>query len=220
MAVSALQHIAFSHHNRKSTVVSIALILVFVPISLTADAPLSYPVSINISAASFAFCQSSPLSDCLRCPMFPDTCGARASDSASIQFRGGVHIASAFPHFGGLSDLRISADGVSLLAVSDRGWLLAARLLHDSAGRLIGVDRARMAPLLDPAGRPLDPAAAGGRMTDAEGMAATNRTHPMDGDLLISFEGVARGVPTDPFPVRASASRSTPAHITAPRSPA
>ena len=51
-----------------------------------------------------------------------------------------------------------------------------------------------MAPLLDPSGQPLDSADGGAeRMTDAEGMAATNRTHPLDGDLLLSFEGVARG---------------------------
>lgn len=78
----------------------------------------------------------------------------------------------------GLSDMEISADG-KLIAISDEGDLLAARLLSDSKGRPIGLANATLTVLTGPDGKPLQ----GKLEADAEGMALL-----ANGDMLVSFE--------------------------------
>jgi hypothetical protein len=159
------------------------------------DEVVKYSRNINVSSASISLCKSNALSDCLRCPTLPDVCGSRLIDSSGLQFRGGLHLkAEDFPHFGGFSDLRVTEDGGSILSVSDRGWILSAQLQHDASGRLVGVNSAKMAPLLNFDGIPLEESNdVDGRLTDAEGMTSTNRTYPLNGDVFVSFEGAARG---------------------------
>lgn len=70
-----------------------------------------------------------------------------------LAWNGGLELVSDDNEFGGWSGLHLAraADGaVALLAVSDAGQWLAARLRHDEEGRLVGLDTARMAPLADP----------------------------------------------------------------------
>ena len=97
----------------------------------------------------------------------------------AFAYAGGIEITSAEPQgLHELSDLEIQPDG-HLVAVSDQGYLLEARLVVDETGRPAGIADARVAKLVDPQGRPLEgiPAA------DAEGLATLS-----NGDRLVSFE--------------------------------
>ena len=72
----------------------------------------------------------------------------------ALTFRGGLELASAHPHFGGLSALRVDADGANFLAVSDKGHWLRGRIVYDGM-RPAGVADAEMAPVLAHDGKPL-----------------------------------------------------------------
>jgi len=99
-----------------------------------------------------------------------------------LRYLGGLWLQAADPRFGGLSDLRVSADGRRLLAVSDCGHGLTARLSYDGDGRLIGLDEARLVALTNAAGGPL----AQGDI-DAESLVAIS-----PGELEVGFEGRGR----------------------------
>ena len=96
-----------------------------------------------------------------------------------LTWRGGIEITSNNSRFGGLSGLLVSADGERLLAVSDKGRWLAARLRYDVEGRLIGIADAQMARLRDLDGDALKKK----RHRDAESLAEL-----ADGSILVSFE--------------------------------
>jgi hypothetical protein len=96
-----------------------------------------------------------------------------------LRFRAGFELTAAEREFGGFSGMAVDGDGRRLVAVSDHGWWLVARLTHDADGTLTGVARGRMGPLLDLDGAPL----AGRDRSDAEELAAL----PGRG-LLVSFE--------------------------------
>ena len=108
--------------------------------------------------------------------------------------------------FGGFSGFDIAADGVSFLAISDRGAWARGRLERDGDGRLSGARLEEMGPLLGTDGTPLD-----GNNVDAEGLAVDGR-----GRAFVSFEafhrvrryddiaGPARAVPSDPSFARLS----------------
>jgi hypothetical protein len=105
----------------------------------------------------------------------PDDSSQRAV--GRFTFAGGVELRSA-GRFGGLSDLEV-IDGRRLLAVTDEGDLLEARLVLDAAGRLAGVADGRVETIAGLDGLPLrDKADA-----DAEGLALLP-----NGDRLVSFE--------------------------------
>jgi hypothetical protein len=71
----------------------------------------------------------------------------------ALTYAGGVHLTSAdSAAFGGFSGIAVRPDG-RFLSQSDVGWLLAGRIVTDEAGRLKGVEKARLTPLLDPQGR-------------------------------------------------------------------
>lgn len=93
-----------------------------------------------------------------------------------LTWRGGLEISGRDDRFGGLSALKISADGKGLIAVTDRGHWLTATLTYRE-GQLSGASNFQIAPLLDLSGRPLS-----GRSADAESLASNN-----DG-LFVSFE--------------------------------
>jgi hypothetical protein len=99
-----------------------------------------------------------------------------------LQYLGGLWLRASDPRFGGLSDLRVSSDGERLVAVSDCGSGLTARLSYDPSGRLVGLSDARLVALTDPEGRPV-----AGDAIDAESLVAIP-----DGDLEVGFEGHAR----------------------------
>lgn len=89
----------------------------------------------------------------------------------SLEFRGGLIIQSDDENFGGISGLRVDADGEHFVAVTDRGYWLRARMITTS-GRLTGLADAEMAPMLSASGKHLDSIG----WADAESLAADGNT--------------------------------------------
>jgi len=104
------------------------------------------------------------------------------SELGPLRYLGGLWLRSDDPRFGGLSDLRVSADGERLVAVSDCGAGLSARLRYDAEGRLAGLDEPRLTVLTDAVGKPLAP-----DEIDAESLVVTPA-----GELEVGFEGRGR----------------------------
>lgn len=73
----------------------------------------------------------------------------------ALTYRGGLHLSSPDPRFGGLSGLSVSPDGGRLTAVSDRGHWVAATLVYDGSGQLTGVAAGEIGDLADPDGAPV-----------------------------------------------------------------
>jgi hypothetical protein len=94
-----------------------------------------------------------------------------------LRYRGGLWLRSEDHRFGGLSDVRVT-EGGRLVAISDCGYAFTARLLYDEAGSLVGLEEARLFPLLGTGGRPL-----GRGDVDAEALLADG------GSFVVAFEG-------------------------------
>ena len=86
-------------------------------------------------------------------PLDPGDLGRRTV--GRLRYLGGLWLRSEDPRFGGLSDLRLSADGVTAWAVSDCGTGFVAKLHYDVDGNLAGLSDVRIVPLTDAAGQPL-----------------------------------------------------------------
>ncbi len=86
-----------------------------------------------------------------------------------LTFRSGLRLASPHAEFGGFSGLWRAPDGQGIVAVSDRGnWLTGQIAKLD--GRLVGLQDARLAPILRADGVPLNRT----RAYDTEGLAIAN----------------------------------------------
>jgi hypothetical protein len=72
----------------------------------------------------------------------------------ALTFRGGIELTSPHRHFGGISAIRVAADGAHFLAVSDKGHWLRGRLVSEGT-RPVGIADAEMAPVLGPDGKTL-----------------------------------------------------------------
>lgn len=107
-----------------------------------------------------------------------DTLRAPSGDSA-LSYRGGLVVRSDYDAFGGISGLIVSADGSSLMAVTDTGYWLTASLTYE-ADTLSGIGSLTLAPMLDPDGRSI---AGSKRQGDAEAM-----TLLPDGRIAVAFE--------------------------------
>jgi hypothetical protein len=88
-----------------------------------------------------------------------------------LVFRSGLRLTSAHEDFGGFSGLWRSGDGAGLVAVSDAGHWLTARLRHES-GLLAGLEEVTIAPILRADGMPLNRT----RAYDTEGLAMAGGT--------------------------------------------
>ncbi len=86
------------------------------------------------------------------------------------------------PNFGGLSAIELADDGLSFLALSDRGGWTRGQITRDSEGRIMAVDARPMRFLRGRFEAPLE----AGR-NDSEGLAVA-----ADGTVFVSFENVAR----------------------------
>ena len=73
----------------------------------------------------------------------------------ALSFRGGLVLQSPNRHFGGLSAIRMEADGERFLALTDKGYWLRGRI-ESRNDRPTGISNAEMAPLLGSDGRPLN----------------------------------------------------------------
>ncbi|MFN3744806.1 MAG: esterase-like activity of phytase family protein [Hyphomicrobiaceae bacterium] len=99
-----------------------------------------------------------------------------------LEFRGGLVLTSADARFGGFSGLIIAPDGRRILAVTDEGHWLSAEIAY--SGRApIGIEKARMGPIVGLNGRPLTRK----RDSDAEEIALLSGTLK-SGEALVAFE--------------------------------
>jgi len=96
-----------------------------------------------------------------------------------LRYLGGLHLTSDHPRFGGWSSLRLVADGARLTAISDEGMWMTARIVHDKAGFLAGLEGGEIGPLLDLEGKPLE----GKDSRDSESCAILP-----DGSFVVGFE--------------------------------
>jgi hypothetical protein len=71
-----------------------------------------------------------------------------------LEFRGGLVLKSPHKDFGGISAIRVAADGARFIALSDKGRWFRGRLIYE-ATRPIGIAEPEMAPVLGPDGRPI-----------------------------------------------------------------
>jgi hypothetical protein len=95
-----------------------------------------------------------------------------------LHFRGGLELSSDDAGFGGWSGMEVMEDG-RLVAVSDAGSWLSARLTFNDEGVLVGLSDTRIAALRDEHGAPFENKEA----ADAEDLAQLP-----DGRFAVSFE--------------------------------
>ena len=95
-----------------------------------------------------------------------------------LEYRGGLHLVSSDPRFGGISSLRVLPGGERIVAITDEGCWLAARLVLEN-GALRGVAEVEMGALRGEDGQPL----AGKSARDAESLEVLG-----DGSFLVGFE--------------------------------
>ena len=128
---------------RNSRRAALALALL-VPLTLSASAQTSprapeAPVKIEV--------QAKPIT------VFQPSNPARTRFGALV-YRGGIELTSSHQHFGGISAIRVQADGASFLAVTDKGRWLSGRIVYEGT-RPSGIADAEMAPVLGADGKPL-----------------------------------------------------------------
>ncbi len=105
-----------------------------------------------------------------------------------VTFMGALDITSPdIDRLHGLSDLKFTSS-TDFLAVSDEGWMAGARVKLDDAGRLVGIEKGRMQPLLGELGDRLFDRPRRGpdnydTWADSEGLALLP-----GGQVLVSFE--------------------------------
>ena len=97
-------------------------------------------------------------------------------------YQSGIEIKSDAPGFGGISGLRISADGARLLAITDEGNWIKADLVYED-DRLTGMKNIEIHPLLDEGGKPFK----GKGQGDAEAITLQQPGNP-EGPAYVSFE--------------------------------
>jgi hypothetical protein len=78
-------------------------------------------------------------------PLNPDD--AMQEQVGRLRYRGGVELSSSNILFGGLSGLDVTADGKTLIAMSDNGRWVSATLLYDKHGNLNGATDGVMKPI-------------------------------------------------------------------------
>ncbi len=103
-------------------------------------------------------------------------------DFGKLVFRGGLNLFGKSPHFGGYSALAIDPSGTSILAISDAGTWLRAKLDYDGR-RLKRLGDAIVGPILGKDGEPL----LADRQRDAEGMILIEGDTE-NGSAYVSFE--------------------------------
>lgn len=71
----------------------------------------------------------------------------------SLEFRGGLVLTSAHKSFGGISALRVQADGEHFIALSDRAFWFRGRIVYEN-NRPFGITDASVEQVLDGDGKP------------------------------------------------------------------
>jgi hypothetical protein len=104
----------------------------------------------------------------------------------TLEFLGGLELSSSHKDFGGLSALRMEADGEHFVSLSDRGHWLTGRIVYEH-DRPAGIADAVMAPMLGPDGRTLV----------SRGWYDTESLAEQDGMFFVGIERVNRIVRFD-----------------------
>lgn len=131
-------------------------------------------------------------------------------DFGKLTFRSGLNLFAKTRYFGGFSGLAIDPSGQMLLAISDAGTWMRARLDYDGR-RLKGLNDVVLGPVLGADGKPLSE----DTERDAEGMTLADG-NPRQGTAYVSFERKHRitrypftperfGPPTGTLPLPAAA---------------
>lgn len=110
------------------------------------------------------------------------------TEFGAFTWRGGLTLTSSSKDFGGLSGLVISNNCQDLLAISDRGNWLSAKLDY-ADGTLSGLTAPRLERMRDSKGNPLRT----GKWSDAEAIA-----HLPSGKIAVAFERMVRVGTYDP----------------------
>ncbi len=87
-----------------------------------------------------------------------DSFSPAAPDKArfgALEFRGGLEHTANHRDFGGVSAIRVAADGAKFVALTDKGNWFTGRIVYDAQGRPSGIADAVIAPMLGPDGRTL-----------------------------------------------------------------
>lgn len=104
------------------------------------------------------------------------------AEFGKLIFRGGLNLFAKSRHFGGYSGIALDSSGTTLLAVSDAGTWMRARLVYDGR-RLKGMDDVVLGPILGHDGKPLRTETE----RDAEGLALVSGD-TVSGSAYVSFE--------------------------------
>lgn len=107
-----------------------------------------------------------------------------ASDPArtsvgSLEWRGGIAIASDNGRFGGYSGMLVEEGGKRLRSIADVGQWMVGTLRYEANGFLVGIDEVALDNMVDPDGQTM----ANSKVNDAESL-----TRLVDGRLLVGFE--------------------------------
>lgn len=97
----------------------------------------------------------------------------------ALEFRGGLELSSPHREFGGLSAIRLAADGANFVAVTDKAQWVRGRIVYRGTAPA-GIADAEIAPMLGPDGRAL---------TD-RGWYDTEALADDDGTLYVGIERV------------------------------
>lgn len=112
--------------------------------------------------------------------------GSATGTAAKLIWRGGLVLSADTEKFGGYSGLILSPDGQDMMAVSDAGGWLKARLRYEG-NRPTGLTDASLGSILSRDGKPIRRS----RERDAEGLALASGTLSK-GEVLIAFENFNR----------------------------
>jgi hypothetical protein len=132
-----------------------------------ADISNLMPQAIEIAGRSIAF----------------DSVDPSRQDFGRLDYRGGLVLSSSSPVFGGYSGLSLTVDGGELLAISDAGSWLTAKLNYKH-GRLTDIGEGRVGPLTQKDGAPIQRR----RDRDSESLMAV-RPGGLQRRYYIGFEG-------------------------------
>ena len=127
--------------NRRSVTALLAAALLIVAIPGDAQTPpvADAPVAIQVAAQPIAAFE-------IREPS--------RRQFGLLEFRGGLALRSSYKNFGGISAIRVAADGARFIALSDKGWWFRGRIVYDGT-RPNAIADAEMAPILGADGKPL-----------------------------------------------------------------
>jgi hypothetical protein len=112
-------------------------------------------------------------------PLLLDGSDPARTEIGSLQWRGGIAIASDSRRFGGLSGILIENGGKHLRAISDTGQWLVGELRYDAQGFLVGIEQVAVDNMVDPLGE---------LMTTSKANDSESLTRLADGRVLVGFE--------------------------------